>query len=99
MRVRSDFRKYPAMLDVHHIDGDRFNNDVRNLAVLCPTCHALATRRITTYYRNAKDVLCWEDVDVNIYKNREGKKREKFRRYSREYMRKRRRKADAHAII
>ena len=33
------------MLDVHHIDGDRTNNKVTNLKVLCVWCHAIETRK------------------------------------------------------
>lgn len=32
------------MLDVHHLDGNRNNNDLANLNVLCVWCHALKTR-------------------------------------------------------
>lgn len=32
------------MLDVHHIDWDRSNGGIKNLAVLCAWCHALITR-------------------------------------------------------
>lgn len=32
------------MLDVHHVDGDRSNGEIANLAVLCVFCHALITR-------------------------------------------------------
>ena len=28
-------------LEVHHIDGDKLNNQEDNLALLCPNCHAL----------------------------------------------------------
>lgn len=28
-------------LEVHHIDGDRLNNEEANLQLLCPNCHAL----------------------------------------------------------
>jgi hypothetical protein len=28
-------------LEVHHIDGDRTNNDYENLELLCPNCHSL----------------------------------------------------------
>jgi hypothetical protein len=27
-------------LEVHHIDGDKLNNDEDNLSLLCPNCHA-----------------------------------------------------------
>ena len=27
-------------LEVHHIDGDRSNNSLENLQILCPNCHA-----------------------------------------------------------
>ncbi|NIN11519.1 MAG: hypothetical protein GTN62_08440 [Gemmatimonadales bacterium] len=31
----------PAVLNVAHIDGDRQNNDLENLVVLCPTCNRM----------------------------------------------------------
>lgn len=34
------------MIDVDHIDGNRLNNDITNLQVLCVWCHALKTRGI-----------------------------------------------------
>lgn len=52
-----------SVLQVHHIDGDCFNNKEENLQLLCPTCHAMTenfgsrnknSRRIdrrTKYYR------------------------------------------------
>jgi hypothetical protein len=30
-----------AVLEVAHLDGDRNNNDPKNLAILCPTCHRM----------------------------------------------------------
>lgn len=41
-----------AMLDVHHIDGNRNHNDVNNLKVLCVWCHALETRNIVKHMSN-----------------------------------------------
>jgi len=29
------------MLELHHIDGDRFNNILDNLQILCPNCHSI----------------------------------------------------------
>lgn len=28
-------------LELHHIDGNRFNNNLENLQILCPNCHSL----------------------------------------------------------
>lgn len=30
----------PIPLNVHHIDGNHYNNDLSNLQILCPNCHA-----------------------------------------------------------
>ena len=34
-----NYDKYPKLLQVHHIDENRKNNDIKNLELLCPTCH------------------------------------------------------------
>lgn len=34
------------ILEVHHIDSNRENNEIDNLIILCPTCH----RKITLHY-------------------------------------------------
>jgi len=31
----------PEVLEVAHLDGNRQNNAVENLAILCPTCHKM----------------------------------------------------------
>jgi hypothetical protein len=31
----------PAILEVAHLDGDRSNNALHNLAILCPHCHKM----------------------------------------------------------
>lgn len=31
----------PIPLEVHHVDGDKNNNTIENLQLLCPNCHAL----------------------------------------------------------
>lgn len=36
------YDKEPKILGVHHIDHDRNNNALSNLAVLCANCHSLA---------------------------------------------------------
>jgi|SRR5712691_2303505 len=35
------YSKYPQILEVHHIDHHRSNNDWSNLTLLCPNCHKI----------------------------------------------------------
>ena len=37
--VKCGYDKYKEVLEVHHIDMKRNNNELRNLEILCPTCH------------------------------------------------------------
>lgn len=39
----------PIPLELHHIDGNRINNNKDNLQLLCPNCHSL-----TDNFRNKK---------------------------------------------
>lgn len=36
-----DWLGKPMPLELHHINGDRFDNRFENLQLLCPNCHAL----------------------------------------------------------
>ena len=36
----TDWMGEPIMIEMDHVDGDRFNNDPTNLRLLCPNCHA-----------------------------------------------------------
>ncbi len=33
-----------SVVEFHHIDGNRSNNDISNCQALCPNCHAIKTR-------------------------------------------------------
>ena len=35
-----EWRDKPIPLELHHLDGHRFNNLLKNLELLCPNCHA-----------------------------------------------------------
>lgn len=36
-----EWQSRPVPLELHHIDGDRNNNEKSNLQIICPNCHAL----------------------------------------------------------
>lgn len=57
-----DNTEYPIPLQVHHIDGDRSNNELNNLMVLCPNCHTFT------------DNYCGK----NLHKNKEDESKEFF---------------------
>ncbi len=48
------YDKEARMLDVHHRDGDRSNNRLSNLEILCVWCHALRTRRVGIHEWNGR---------------------------------------------
>lgn len=37
------WKDQPIPLELEHIDGDHFNNQIENLTLLCPNCHALTS--------------------------------------------------------
>lgn len=37
----SEWQDQPITLEVDHVDGDRTNNELSNLKLNCPNCHAL----------------------------------------------------------
>lgn len=49
--MRCAYDAHEQMLDVHHRDGDRKNNKIENLEVLCVWCHALETRGVPSHSR------------------------------------------------
>ena len=38
---RCGYDRHPNILVVHHVDRNRTNNNLSNLEILCPNCHAL----------------------------------------------------------
>jgi len=37
----TEWNNNPIPLELDHIDGNHFNNEFKNLRVICPNCHAL----------------------------------------------------------
>lgn len=38
---QADWQGEPIPIELHHVNGDRFDNRLGNLQLLCPNCHAL----------------------------------------------------------
>jgi hypothetical protein len=51
---RCGYELIEKMLDVHHKDGNRSNNTIENLEVLCVWCHALETRNVPLHSNNGQ---------------------------------------------
>jgi len=49
---------FPEQLDINHIDGDRHNNNPKNLECLCRNCHVSVTKQnghhLTRYVNEVK---------------------------------------------
>lgn len=68
----SHWQDEPISLELHHIDGNHYNNNFDNLQILCPNCHAL-----TQGYRHRIDKIKIYDSTDNGTVQRKPKKREK----------------------
>ncbi len=42
-------------LELHHIDGEKYNNELSNLQILCPNCHALTANNSGRGVKSYKD--------------------------------------------
>ena len=55
----------PIKLEVHHLDGDRLNNELENLELLCSNCHAYTE----TYCRKTTTVVVEDEVLAQALKD------------------------------
>ena len=46
------YNEHEELLQVHHIDTNRFNNIKENLVILCPTCHWSLTLKVAIINEN-----------------------------------------------
>ena len=55
-------------LEVHHIDGDRMNNELTNLQLLCPNCHALTDNYRGRNINHKKEIQISEEEFIEALK-------------------------------
>jgi 5-methylcytosine-specific restriction endonuclease McrA len=41
------YSKFESILEVHHLDGEHSNNDIKNLVIACRNCHTERHRKLT----------------------------------------------------
>lgn len=58
---------YSEVLDLHHIDEDRTNNDPENHSVLCPNCHAKIHRLGIKFEELVPDHVSWDKLLEDSY--------------------------------
>lgn len=46
---RTEWMSKLIPLELHHKDGNHYNNDIGNLAILCPNCHSLTPNHSKKY--------------------------------------------------
>ncbi len=72
----------PSVLEVAHLDGSRENNDLANLAILCPNCHKmhdldLISTETIIQMRDRPKIVDWskrmKDAGKNAAKTRKRK--------------------------
>ena len=54
------YNEHVELLQVHHIDSNRKNNNIENLVILCPTCHWSITLKRATFSENRE--YSWKEV-------------------------------------
>lgn len=75
---RSEWEEQPIPLQIHHINGDHFDNRIENLQVLCPNCHSLTDtfckkNCIDKRRKNQikKEKISIEEITKNLLKEKE----------------------------
>lgn len=61
----------PVALEMHHIDGDRLNNVLENLQLLCPNCHSLTLNwKGRNSKRKAQEYITDEEIIIALQNNK-----------------------------
>jgi hypothetical protein len=69
---RTEWEGQEIPLELDHIDSDHFNNEFKNLQILCPNCHAIKTSTDSVKNKKIikKDVNLNKQLTFNFFKKR-----------------------------
>lgn len=62
----TEWLNQPINLELHHIDGDKSNNELNNLQLLCPNCHSYTDNFGS---KNIKRKYCSDEELIEALKN------------------------------
>lgn len=65
----SEWMGKPVKLQLHHIDGDHYNNELSNLQILCPNCHSMTDNFGVYNSKRVKEVLVCTECGIKISRN------------------------------
>lgn len=64
----AEYNNHPISLQLHHMDGNRENNSLSNLQILCPNCHS-QTDNFSGRSSKKKDVELKKSKEKRIWKS------------------------------
>ena len=65
----TEWNNQPIPLEAHHIDGDKCNNTLENLELLCPNCHTLTPNYGTKNKKGIKKEVSDEELILALQTN------------------------------
>jgi Zn finger protein HypA/HybF involved in hydrogenase expression len=57
-------------LELHHINGDRFDNRLENLQILCPNCHALTDNHAGKSHKISQQSFNYQEIEQLVDENK-----------------------------
>lgn len=80
---QSEWNGLPIPLELHHIDGNHYNNELSNLMIVCPNCHAQLTSQQSTSLDQYTYGRYIESMQSNKTKQNVHKKRTDTKKHNR----------------
>jgi len=65
----TEWNKEPIPLQIHHIDGNHYNNDESNIQILCPNCHAQTNTYCSKNRKKVKEIYYCKICGKKLYSN------------------------------